>query len=243
MALPFALKPVTVICGHYGVGKTNFALNLALDAAGEGFDVVLVDLDVVNPYFRSSEYRVLLEEAGVDLVAPVFAEAGTSLDVPSLTGAIAPALNRAYLDAAEGAGRVKVVVDVGGDDAGATSLARFSADIRKGAFDLLCVVNRFRNLTQDADEALEVLRKIEERCGLEATGVVGNSHLKAETDWDVVESGDAFARELCERAGLPLRCATAPLSLVRREAADGRAFPGGAKRYPVKMLVKSPWEQ
>lgn len=243
MALPFALKPVTVVCGHYGAGKTNFALNLALDAAGEGYEVTLVDLDVVNPYFRSSEYRQVLAEAGVALVSPVFAEAGTNLDVPSLTGAIAPAVNRAYFDAAEGAGRMKTIVDVGGDDAGAAALARFAADIRRGPFDLLCVVNRFRNLTQTPAEALEVMREIEARCGLAATGVVGNSHLKAETDWDVVASGGVFAREVCAQADLPLLCATVPVSLARREAAGERAFEEDAMRYPVRMLVKSPWEQ
>ena len=73
--LPFPLAPVTVVTGHYGVGKTNFALNLALDAAAAGYRVTLADMDVVNPYFRSNEYRDLLEEAGVRLIAPVFGHA------------------------------------------------------------------------------------------------------------------------------------------------------------------------
>ena len=96
--LPFALAPVTVVVGHYGVGKTNFALNLALDAAAAGYEVTLADMDVVNPYFRSSEYASLLEEAGVRLIAPVFGGAGTSLDVPSLTGAVVPAIEAAYAE-------------------------------------------------------------------------------------------------------------------------------------------------
>ena len=95
------LAPVTVIAGHYGVGKTNLALNLALDAAATGYEVILADLDVVNPYFRSTEYRAALEAAGVRLVAPVFAEAGASLDVPSLTGGVEAALAEAYARAAK----------------------------------------------------------------------------------------------------------------------------------------------
>ena len=71
---------VTVICGHYGCGKTNLALNLALEAAAKGEKVTVADLDIVNPYFRSSEYGGLLEEHGVRLIAPVFA--GTTLDTP-----------------------------------------------------------------------------------------------------------------------------------------------------------------
>ena len=87
--------PVVVVTGHYGVGKTNFSLNLALDAAAAGREVTLIDLDVVNPYFRSSEYREMMEAAGIRLIAPVFAERGSNLDVPSLTGAIVPAIQMA----------------------------------------------------------------------------------------------------------------------------------------------------
>lgn len=240
--LPFELKPVTVVCGHYGVGKTNFALNLAVDAAEAGFEVFLVDLDIVNPYFRSSEYRILLEDAGVNLIAPVFAESGTSLDVPSLTGAIAPAINRAYFDERKGEGRIKVIVDVGGDDAGATSLARFARDVKRGEFDLLYVVNALRNLTQSAEESLEVLREIEARSGLAATGIVGNTHLKSETTLDVIARGVGFAVEVASHVPCKVACITAPISLVRRVDVSENPDLTGANLYPVRILVKSPWE-
>ena len=94
-ALEAAFAPITIIAGHYGAGKTNLSVNLALDLVRDRRAVTLVDLDIVNPYFRASEQRGLLEQAGVHLVAPVFSEAGTSLDVPSLTGAIMPALEDA----------------------------------------------------------------------------------------------------------------------------------------------------
>ncbi len=117
-APPFPLAPITVIVGHYGVGKTNFSISLALDAVAQGWEVTLVDLDVVNPYFRSSDYRELLEEAGVRVVSPVFA--GTTLDSPSLSGAVYTAIEDAIR---QGTGeRKRVIVDAGGDDVGATAL-------------------------------------------------------------------------------------------------------------------------
>ena len=87
-----ALRPVTLVVGHYGVGKTNFSVNLAIDLADAGANVTLIDLDVVNPYFRATEQRKVLVEHGIGLVAPVFSEVGTSLDVPSLTGRITPSI-------------------------------------------------------------------------------------------------------------------------------------------------------
>ena len=65
------LKRIIIVCGHYGCGKTNFSLNLALDIAKQGKAVTLIDLDVVNPYFRSSDYQEVLKENGVDVIAPV----------------------------------------------------------------------------------------------------------------------------------------------------------------------------
>ena len=73
---------ITVICGHYGCGKTNLALNLAVEAARRGRRSVIVDMDIVNPYFRSSDYSAFLKKHGVELIAPVFAN--TTLDTPVL---------------------------------------------------------------------------------------------------------------------------------------------------------------
>lgn len=242
MPLPFPLKAVTVVCGHYGVGKTNFALNIAVDAAIDGYETTLVDLDIVNPYFRSSEYRSLLEEHGIELVAPVFAAAGSNLDVPSLTGAIIPAINRAYFDERQGSGQRKLIVDVGGDDAGATALARFSREIASGAYDLLYVVNRYRNLTQEPQEALSVLDEIEARSGLKATGIVSNAHMKSETTSDIIEEGEIFACGVARFAGLDLVCTTRPIWLLPQEKLEAKTAFDAEKRYPVRMLVRSPWE-
>lgn len=250
MSIPFPLAPVNVVAGHYGVGKTNFALNVTLDAAAAGAQVTLVDLDVVNPYFRSTEYRALLEGAGVRVVAPVFAERGCGLDVPSLTGAIVPAIEEAYASArlasstppASLAGRVLTVIDAGGDDAGATALGRFARHVQAGPYAMLYVVNCFRNLTQTPAEALDVLREIEAASHLSATAVVGNAHLKADTDACAIERGASFAREVASAAGLPLACITAPKSLLRADSAELTVLRGLDNLYPVEPHVKTPWE-
>ncbi|MBR3689676.1 MAG: ParA family protein, partial [Eggerthellaceae bacterium] len=194
------------------------------------------------PYFRSSEYRCLLEEHGIELVAPVFAAAGSNLDVPSLTGAIIPAINRAYFDERQGRSKRKLIIDVSGDDAGATALARYSRDIASGTYDLLYVVNRYRNLTQEAKEALSVLEEIETRSGLKATGIVSNAHMKSETSLEILAEGEAFAREVAEFAGVDLKCTTRPIWLLPQEKAGVKASFEDEKRYPVRMLVRSPWE-
>lgn len=224
--LAAALRPVTVVVGHYGTGKTNFCMNLAMDAAAAGVRVTVIDLDVVNPYFRASEQRKLLESHGITLVAPVYAEAGTSLDVPSLTGKITPALQSAR----EGE---LVVVDAGGDDVGATALGRFARVIAQQDHAVLYVANRFRNLVQDTDDAVQNLREVETAARLHVTGIVNNSHLKAATTAETVRQGLEYAQEFAQKCNMPLVCTTVSLNL-RHEFADGV--------YPVRSYIRNPWE-
>ena len=222
-----ALKPVTLVVGHYGVGKTNFSVNLAIDLVGQGYEVTLIDLDIVNPYFRASEQRKLLEEHGIDLVAPVFAESGSSLDVPSLTGRIAPAIETA-------GGNRRVIIDVGGDDAGSVAVGRYARFIEAGDYAMICVLNRYRDLVQAPEDAVENLREIEVASRLKATALVSNAHLKAETTREVVENGVVYAREVADACDLPLVAACVPPCLTK--------ISYDVDLYSLKMYVRSPWE-
>lgn len=222
-----SFKPVTVIVGHYGSGKTNFTMNVALDCASTGRRVTVIDMDIVNPYFRVSELRRELEAAGVELVAPVFSEAGTSLDVPSLTGRIMPSIESASSDHL-------VLIDVGGDDAGSIALGRYARAIEAQDHAVLYIANRFRNLVQDMDDALENMREIEAASRLRLTGIVNNSHLQDATDEEAVRQGSEYAAELSRLSALPVICTTVP-----RELSSVAIL----KLYPVQRYVKAPWEQ
>lgn len=217
-------RRVTVVCGHYGTGKTNLSINLALDCARHGEDVTLVDLDVVNPYFRSADYADVLTENGVRVVGPNFAN--TNLDTPSLPGAVRNVI-------AEGS---RVIVDVGGDDAGATALGVYSRTLADADPDVIYVVNRYRSMTTHAEEAVQILRKIEATSHLRATCVANNSHLKQDTSEDTVLDSMGFAEEVASASGLPLRFTTAPRSL------DFSILNKIPNIYPVDVLVRAPWE-
>lgn len=229
------MRPVTVVCGHYGSGKTNLSINLAMDLSCDGRSVSLIDLDIVNPYFRASEQRGLLEKAGVRLIAPVFSEAKTGLDVPSLTGAIAPALQ----DADE---ENVVIVDLGGDDVGAASLGRFSSTVSQKDHCMLYVLNRHRNLMADPAEAVGNLREIEAATRLSATGLVDNAHMKDETDQDVIMDAFGYAQGIGKDTDLPLVGKTVPKELVSKGCLDIDALGIASMIYPVEIYVKNPWE-
>lgn len=221
------LKRIIVVVGHYGSGKTNLSVNLAMDLRSTGRDVTLVDLDIVNPYFRSADFAALMEQNGIGLIAPVYAR--SNLDIPALDG---------RLDAAIETDRT-LVIDVGGDDAGAAALGRYSAKIKEaGGCDMLYVVNAYRYLTQTSEEAAEILGEIERMARLTATGVVNNSNLADITTEDDVVSSIAYAEETAVRYGIPLLFSAVEKKLA---AGVGERLPGG-KIYPVDIYVKKPWE-
>lgn len=215
---------ITIICGHYGCGKTNLALNLAVQKAERGGPVTLVDLDIVNPYFRSSDYQALLARKGIRLIAPVFA--GTTLDTPTLP----PELYGIFPPDA-GA----VFIDAGGDDAGAIALGGLSARLAQSGYQMLYVINRYRALSQTPEEALALLREIEAASRLKAGGIVNNSHLGMETRWEDLAAAKAFGEQTARLAGLPLLFSTAPDFVLK-----GETPPKGFAE--VKRYVRFAWE-
>ena len=219
---PTTLNRITLVTGHYGCGKTNLSLNLALDFARRGEKVAVVDLDIVNPYFRSSDYDELLENAGVRLIAPRYAR--SALDVPSL-----PAEIYSVFDSIDG----RVVIDVGGDDAGATALGRYASRFSGLDYTMLYVVNKFRPLTAESREAAELLGEIETASRLKATAVVNNSHLMGGTTEETILGSLDYAAESARLLGLPLLFTTAP-----RAIAETLTVPD---IYPVDIHVRTPW--
>lgn len=207
-----------VITGHYGSGKTNIAVNLALDCAGNGERVCVVDLDIVNPYFRMADFGELFERHDIRLAAPQFAN--TNLDIPSLCIDM-----EALLD------NYRVILDVGGDDSGALALGQYAALLSKRGCDMFYVVNKYRYLTHTPEEAVELLRDIEQAAGLKATGLINCSNLGEATTAEDVESSRAYAEQCAAAAGIPVAFTAAKRGLNVKNA------------YPVEVYVRPFWEE
>ena len=219
------LERITVVCGHYGSGKTNFSLNLAIDMAKEkNKRITLVDLDIVNPYFRSSDYRELLENSGVHVIAPKYA--GTNLDTPALSAEI----DSVFCDE-----NTQVIFDVGGDDAGAFALGRYSDKIKQENYSFIYLVNKYRNLTNTPETSVEILGEIMCACGLMPSYIVNNSHLqRAKTAETILNAAD-YGEKIAELVNVPLLCTTAPDFLKDSERL------AGYKLYYVRSIVRPPF--
>jgi len=185
-----------VIGGHYGVGKSECSVALALRFVESDPDrpVTLIDLDVVNPYFRSREARSVLEDHGIRVIGNSLG-IDTGVDLPAIPGTVAPTLR----DPSR-----RVIVDLGGDPVGARVLRQFRPSIPTEDTLLLYVFNRYREQNRDAATALSSLRSIENVAGLACGGIVNNTHLLSETTCTHLLEGDRVVRQLAELADLPV---------------------------------------
>ena len=187
-------KRLTLFAGHYGSGKTNIAVNYAIQLAGEGKKVCIADLDIVNPYFRTADSRKELEIAGVHLIQPQFAN--TNVDLPAL-----PAEAYRLITDKESYG----IMDIGGDDRGAYALGRYVPSIiEENNYRMVYVANCYRPLTRTPEDALEVMREIEAACSLKFTDIVNNSNLGNETTDETILASLPFIEELSAISGLPV---------------------------------------
>ena len=201
-----SFKRLTLLCGHYGSGKTNVAVNLAFYLKEQYNNVVVADLDIVNPYFRTKDSIDDFKARGIELICSEYAN--TNVDIPAL-----PA-NMYRLTADKD---ITAVIDVGGDDRGAYALGRLVPEIEaENNFDMLMVINGYRPLTPDAESTVEVMREIETACGLKFTGLVNNSNIGEETTAEDIIKSIGYANEVSQASGLPI-----VMTSVKRELYDG----------------------
>ncbi|MBQ7044455.1 MAG: hypothetical protein IJN78_07590 [Clostridia bacterium] len=191
-------KRITLFAGHYGSGKTNIALNYALNMKRDGKSVVIADLDIVNPYFRTKDSERELNEAGIKLISSSFAS--SNVDLPALPQEIYSIVD----DKSDYA-----VMDIGGDDRGAYALGRYADSIvRENNYEMFMVINMYRPLTRDVESTLEVMQEIETACSMKFTAVVNNSNIGEETTAQDVLDSMSYADKVAEASGLPLRLTT-----------------------------------
>ncbi|MBQ8624345.1 MAG: hypothetical protein IJ424_08300 [Oscillospiraceae bacterium] len=199
-------KRVTLFAGHYGSGKTNIAVNYALALKDLGKNVVVADLDIVNPYFRTKDSAKELNEKGIEIISPEFAN--TNVDLPALPASVYGVVQNRLRHA---------VLDIGGDDRGAYALGRYAPYImEENDFEMIFVANFLRPLTRTPEEAFEVMKEIEQAGHIPFTAIVNNSNLGKDTEPEDVEKTDILAKRLSELSGLPLLFTSAEENVAKQ---------------------------
>lgn len=194
---------LTILTGCYGSGKSETAVQMALDSARLGQPTTLVDMDLVNPYFTSSRSRERLEKEGVKVVAPRFS--GTGIETPSLP----PEMRAALMD-----GPGTRIVDLGGDATGATVMGSFANIVQQMEYSFLFVLNPYRPYTGTTAEARQLMEALQGYARLRITGIVNNANMVEETEPAHLIYGDEQCRLLAGETGLPIVYHCAPEAIA-----------------------------
>ena len=216
---------ISIVTGHYGTGKTEFAVNLAMALAAEHDKVVIADLDIVNPYFRSRERKKELEALGIKLISS--SQEAAHADIPALPAELFSIFQNRD---------IRGILDIGGDPVGARVLARFQPKIVAEDYELLFVINANRPEVRTVESAIDYLRKIEDITGLECKGLVNNTHLCGETTEEDVRRGAELAAAVSKETGIPVRCHVAVERLSENLADLNEPV------FPISIKMKKPWE-
>ena len=204
---------IYITVGHYGSGKTEFSVNYALELKKSHDNVILVDLDIVNPYFRSNDARSLLESNGITVIAPDYA--GTNVDIPVLPAEIMRIFNEK--DA-------KIILDVGGDDDGAIALGRYKQFFDKADYEMSLVVNTKRPLSKTVAEIIEMKENIETASRLKVTNIIADTNIADETTKDIIIRGYEITKEAAQKLNLPVKYAVSAFDADFGEEINNKLF-------------------
>lgn len=186
-------RRIQAVVGHYGSGKTEIALNLALCLRAEGRRACVVDLDIVNPFFRSAECHQLLERRGVELIHPPFALSG--VDIPVLGAEV----TRIFSDHS-----LFSLLDVGGDDAGAAALGRYRPYFDREPIGVCYVVNVFRPFSETPDQITSMIERISARARVPVTQLINNANLGDWTEPAHILEGQRILAQVSRDTGIPI---------------------------------------
>lgn len=214
---------IKAVVGHYGSGKTEFSLNMALAAKAAGRRALVADMDIVNPFFRSAEQGKRLKRAGVELIAPPYA----------LTGVDLPVLSPEIYAIFEQPERF-CVLDVGGDDAGAAALGGLSGRLAAQGADLYYVVNPYRPFSNTVERVMEMMERIQRRARLQVTGLVNNANLGEETGAEELLEGRTLLEKVSRRCGVPVVCECGFEGVLQQ-------LPPGPPSFPIARYLMPEW--
>lgn len=219
------MKRINIITGHYGSGKTEFAINYALKLKDEFGKSVICDMDIVNPYFRTHDANDFLTKSGVKVIAPEYA--GTNLDLPSLPSDILSVFSDKETPA---------VLDVGGDEEGAIALGQYYPYLKDEDYEMIMVINTKRPDTADADSIIKLVEEIQYSSRLKITALVNNANLSYLSGADDFDGSFEVIEEVSRRLGVPVMYVSGTKDVLSEiEVSD-------ELKFPMELFMKLPFD-
>lgn len=219
---------VIIIVGNYGSGKTEVAVNFTLQLKQHREQVTIIDLDIVNPYFRCREARDLVRSRSINIIIPDEEKVWADLPIilPEIKGTLAHPQGT-------------VVLDVGGDDIGARVLGVFKTVFNHTSHEMWMVINTSRPFTEDVNGCLKIISEIQRASSLSVTGLIANTHLMDYTEPDLIYQGYEVTREVGAALDIPVVFVSAERRIA--EQLNPAAF--ACPIFSIERYLLPPWKK
>ena len=227
------MKKMKVLIGNYGSGKSELALNFAFQAAERGERTELLDLDMVNTYFRLTERGQMTRMKEIRLVSPNFACQG--VETLSLPAEVSSAFAMDW---------DTVIFDVGGDAVVATALGRYHEDfeaLEEGSLEVLNVVNIRRPLAGTVEKIIRLQEEMQIHARLKITGMINNTNLATVTTPQELRDGYEMIREVSERTGVPVTYTSGKKELLEQFLSEGHDERFIGTPLPMDIYMRRDW--
>ena len=220
------MKRITIFSGHYGSGKTTAAVAYAKKLREQHEKVMIVDIDLINPYYRTKDAQEELDALGITVVSPTYAN--TNIETPSLPAGVMAAFSQKD---------TYVVFDAAGDDDGAVVLSRYFMEFSQEEYDFFLVINSKRPLTRDKESIIMYKEDIECASRLKFTALVNATNISYETTLSDILEGEEITNQVSKESGIPNR-----YTFVWEELYDSLPDEVASKAICVELFHKKPWE-
>lgn len=219
------MSRIKIFTGHFGSGKTEIAINYAINTANKNQKAAIVDLDIVNPYFCTRSLKGELQKKGVQVIS----------SDPNLLNAELMVISAQVLSVFNDRS-YQAFFDVGGDPEGAVVLGQYNELFKKELYDMYYVVNNRRPLTSNNEDTEEYIKFIENSSRLKVTHLISNSNLSYETTVSDILEGDRLVEKLSQKLRIPH-----PYTVCRKDLADEIQGKVNAQIFPIDIYMKTPW--
>ena len=221
-----------IFIGNYGSGKTELSIHFAKEAIKQNLKVLFIDLDIVNPYFRSGEQKEMLEKLGIEVILPPYA--CSNVDMPVVPASVASAFSGKY---------DTVIFDVGGDNVGSAALGQYLPYFEKvkSPLYLYNVVNTKRPLSSTPERIETLLYQMESACRLKINGLIQNSNLSVETTLDTLINGAKILHTVSVNTGIPILYTTATKDIIEEFKRQNLPIEMTGKCIAITPCMRPSW--
>lgn len=215
-------QKIHIFVGHYGSGKTEVSLNFAIKEAKQGKKVTIIDLDTVNPYFRTNDAKAILKEHGINVIASEFAS--TNVDMPTVPPEVLGVFEKDEV----------IIFDVGGDDDGAYPLGQYVRFFENTGYKMHLVVNARRPLSSTAREITQMALDIQKASRLKVTDIYNNTNVAKATDEETLMSGICEIEKAADELGIEIAAHCGKPNALKNI--------DGSKAFSMNIYIKMPFE-